>query len=121
MRKALGIVLALLGLLLALIPLFLWQSIGMFLATIASLPAFLILFYGYSLCSGGGLKRAIGQWLVLAPAILLMWSVILPFIYQILSLAALVIMGTVALLWYRRKLLSQYERKKTGKDPTEVS
>lgn len=111
MRKALGVVLALLGLLLAIIVFSLWGSIGLLLATFASLPAFLILFYGYSLYSGKGLKTTIGQWLMLTLAILLAWSAILPFIYQIFLLTVLVVIGTLAVIWYRQKLKSQGVKK----------
>jgi hypothetical protein len=103
MQKAIGIAFTIVGILLASVAFSLWNLIGLFLATIASLPGFLILFYGYSLYSKGGFKRAIGHWLVLTVATLLLWSIILLPIYQIILLVAVMFFAASVLLWYLRK------------------
>lgn len=107
MRKALSIALAFVGLFETFIAFSSWKIIGLFLAMVASFPGFLILLFGYSSYSGHGFKKAFGQWLLFVFAVTSPWLVILPFIYQLLSLSVLAIVGASAVLWFRRRRRSQ--------------
>jgi hypothetical protein len=121
MRKAVGIVLVFIGLLLFVISFPFAIQYSLFLAMVASLPASFIILFGCSLILGSGLKRAIEQCLLFVVAIMLPWIILLPFNYQVASLVLLATIFVSVFLWYRRKLLLQHEREKTGKDPTEAS
>jgi hypothetical protein len=118
MRKANGIVLVLIGLLLFFVSFPFAMQYSLLLAMVASLPAFFIIFFGCSLILGSGFKRAFEQCVLFTVAIMLPWVFLLPLSYQIISSVLLVTVFVSVLLWYRRKLLPHHEREKTGKDPT---
>jgi hypothetical protein len=121
MRKATGIVLLLVGLVMFIITFPLAMQYSLFLAMVTSLPAFFVIFFGCSLVLGSRFKKAVEQCLLFIVAVMLPWIILLPLNYQIASLVLLVMFFISLLLLYRRKFLLRHKREEDRKDPTEAS
>jgi len=107
MRKAAGITLILIGLLLYVIVFSVALHYGLFLAMVMSLPAFYIVLFGCSLILGGGFKRAILWWLMFTALNILPWIAVLSITSQLVSYALLATIFVSVIVWYHRKLMLQ--------------
>jgi len=102
-RKVAGVSLTIASVLMYVVVFSLGIQYGLLVAMTASLPVFFLALVGCSLILGSGLKR-VALWGIMFAALTMMpWIVVLPTVWQAVSLAILGIVLTLILLWYRKK------------------